>query len=295
MNGAAAGWSGRMLGPDPGEENLWTGLRFLLGHDCWWPSIQVLEARALAEGVRLPFLPGHEAELPNLYVPLLNIVAGARGGVFVDSALYTGRLLAPELRKEHVLKGSRTPRRRRRRERGARGRRTDLEVAQGCWRHRRVPKVRPKFVVGPCQPCDKHCEVCVVMILAEMSLSSNGKSEVRVSTAIMAHPSRQDRAQALRDALKNFVLEHPGNPAPDSPPSALRTASVARATHAPDATHHLVLQDDVSLPTGFHEALLEAVRRQPDTGHLHCAASGRQKPHSSGCARTPRPYWGGLG
>ena len=104
MNGAAAGWSGRMLGPDPGEENLWTGLRFLLGHDCWWPSIQVLEARALAEGVRLPFLPGHEAELPNLYVPLLNIVAGARGGVFVDSALYTGRLLAPELRKEHVLK-----------------------------------------------------------------------------------------------------------------------------------------------------------------------------------------------
>lgn len=88
-------------------------------------------------------------------------------------------------------------------------------------------------------------------------------SEVRLSTVIMAHPRRQAAAQRLSEAHPGLAAGVVTDPEPQGPPSALRTARLAWQAVRPDATHHLVLQDDVVLPPGFADIVAELVAERP--------------------------------
>ncbi|QJW35091.1 hypothetical protein [Cellulosimicrobium protaetiae] len=80
-----------------------------------------------------------------------------------------------------------------------------------------------------------------------------------LSVVVMHHPARGDVSELVRACapLDVRVVEDPD---PDGPPSPLRTAKRAWAAVAPGATHHLVLQDDVTPVPGFAELVLRAVR-----------------------------------
>ncbi|MGD3108784.1 hypothetical protein [Streptomyces sp. YGL11-2] len=84
----------------------------------------------------------------------------------------------------------------------------------------------------------------------------------RISSAVMTHPVRRAQAEGLvaRLGLGGLALD----PDPDGPPSALRTALVAWAAAAPGASHHLVVQDDVSGPDDLLGLVGHAVGRFPD-------------------------------
>lgn len=86
---------------------------------------------------------------------------------------------------------------------------------------------------------------------------------VRLSAAVMAHPSRRPLAEALirlLDGVPALVLD----PSPAAGPDTLRTAIRAWEAMAADATHHLVLQDDVRPAPGFLGAARRAAERMPD-------------------------------
>ncbi|WP_052877669.1 hypothetical protein [Cellulosimicrobium funkei] len=84
-------------------------------------------------------------------------------------------------------------------------------------------------------------------------------SEPVLSVVVMHHPARGDVSDLVAACapLDVRVVEDPD---PDGPPSPLRTAKRAWAAVAPGATHHLVLQDDVTPVPGFAELVLRAVR-----------------------------------
>ncbi|WP_340697706.1 hypothetical protein, partial [Cellulosimicrobium funkei] len=83
-----------------------------------------------------------------------------------------------------------------------------------------------------------------------------------LSVVVMHHPARGDVSGLVRACapLDVRVVEDPD---PDGPPSPLRTAKRAWAAVAPGATHHLVLQDDVTPVAGFAELVRRAVRARP--------------------------------
>ncbi|MET3977279.1 hypothetical protein [Cellulosimicrobium sp. 4261] len=83
-----------------------------------------------------------------------------------------------------------------------------------------------------------------------------------LSVVVMHHPARGDVSGLVRACapLDVRVVEDPD---PDGPPSPLRTAKRAWAAVAPDATHHLVLQDDVTPVAGFAALVRRAVRARP--------------------------------
>jgi len=89
-------------------------------------------------------------------------------------------------------------------------------------------------------------------------------SNVRISTAIMTHPSRLKEAIHLQDAHPELDARIVLDPEPDAAPSTMRTALPSWAAVAPDATHHLVLQDDVTLCRDFPARLTAAVSAVPD-------------------------------
>ncbi|MFB7088385.1 hypothetical protein [Streptomyces sp. NPDC056296] len=80
---------------------------------------------------------------------------------------------------------------------------------------------------------------------------------------VMAHPRRRHQAEALlarlRGAERLLVLD----PEPDGPPSPLRTAASAWAGPYGEASHRLVLQDDVLPAEGFLDLVTEAIRNRP--------------------------------
>jgi hypothetical protein len=88
-------------------------------------------------------------------------------------------------------------------------------------------------------------------------------SEVRLSTVIMAHPRRRAAAQRLSEAHPDLAADVVTDPAPQGPPSALRTARLAWQAVRPDATHHLVLQDDAVLAPGFADSVAALVAERP--------------------------------
>ncbi|MFE5996928.1 MULTISPECIES: hypothetical protein [unclassified Streptomyces] len=85
-----------------------------------------------------------------------------------------------------------------------------------------------------------------------------------ISAAVMAHPRRAAEAARLADALPGWGTEVVVDPAPEAGPGALRTARAAWAAVAPDATHHVVLQDDVVPCRDFAAQVAHAVRELPD-------------------------------
>ncbi|MGD3107184.1 hypothetical protein [Streptomyces sp. YGL11-2] len=93
--------------------------------------------------------------------------------------------------------------------------------------------------------------------MATMQVSS----AVHVSSAVMTHPRRRERAEGLarRLGLDAVVVD----PSPDAAPSALRTAVRAWQAVGPGASHHLVVQDDVSASEGLLSQVARAVARHP--------------------------------
>ncbi|MEV7601326.1 hypothetical protein AB0O91_28565 [Kitasatospora sp. NPDC089797] len=84
----------------------------------------------------------------------------------------------------------------------------------------------------------------------------------RISASVMTHPVR--RAQAEELAAHLGVGNVAVDPRPDEGPSALRTALVAWGQAAPDATHHLMVQDDVAAPAALLDLVARAVARFPE-------------------------------
>ena len=84
-----------------------------------------------------------------------------------------------------------------------------------------------------------------------------------VSVSIMAHPSRAARAERLRSRFSRFPARVCYDPEPAGPPSTVRTARLAWQPWDPAATHHLVLQDDVTLTDDFEATLLEVIAHEP--------------------------------
>ncbi|MFJ2579328.1 NAD-dependent epimerase/dehydratase family protein [Kitasatospora aureofaciens] len=78
-------------------------------------------------------------------------------------------------------------------------------------------------------------------------------TKVKLSGAVMAHPKRLAEARQLAEADPLGRILVTTDPDPAGRPTALRTAPVSWGCVAPDATHHLVLQDDVELAEGFYE------------------------------------------
>ncbi|MFG2894782.1 hypothetical protein [Streptomyces sp. NPDC048248] len=89
---------------------------------------------------------------------------------------------------------------------------------------------------------------------------------IRISAVIMHHPSRGARLPALLARLAELNPRVIPDPKPSGPPSPLRTAKLAWAAIAPGATHHLVLQDDITPAPDIGRQLHRAVTANPDCG-----------------------------
>jgi hypothetical protein len=87
----------------------------------------------------------------------------------------------------------------------------------------------------------------------------------RYSAAIMAHPRRAEPARRLADELagQSCEAEIIFDPDPDGPPTALRTAARAWQHCPPGVSHHLVLQDDVTIAPGLAGAVATAITQHP--------------------------------
>ncbi|WP_016910024.1 hypothetical protein [Streptomyces xiaopingdaonensis] len=89
------------------------------------------------------------------------------------------------------------------------------------------------------------------------------EQDVSISAAVMAHPERAEAAHALAERLPELAPRVVYDPQPDGPPSALRTARLAWSLAAPDATHHVVLQDDAQPVADFLPRLRELLAARP--------------------------------
>lgn len=87
---------------------------------------------------------------------------------------------------------------------------------------------------------------------------------MRVSAAVMTHPSRLGAARRLCAALAPIHARVAVDPEPDAAPGAMRSARLAWAAADPDAGHHMVVQDDVELSDGFADAVAASVALHPD-------------------------------
>ncbi|MET9319097.1 NAD(P)-dependent oxidoreductase [Streptomyces sp. NPDC003038] len=90
------------------------------------------------------------------------------------------------------------------------------------------------------------------------------RDPVRLSGAVMTHPRRIDAARLLAGADTVGRIRVVTDPEPDGPPTALRSAALAWQCVDPDATHHLVLQDDVVLAEGFFRYAEQVAAAVPD-------------------------------
>lgn len=77
-----------------------------------------------------------------------------------------------------------------------------------------------------------------------------GLSNMRISASVMAHPRRHDDARRLAAQLADFDARLVLDPDPSGLPSTMRTAQLAWIPGY-QATHHLVVQDDIRLRENF--------------------------------------------
>ncbi|MEE6308004.1 hypothetical protein V1634_14340 [Plantactinospora veratri] len=95
------------------------------------------------------------------------------------------------------------------------------------------------------------------------ALALSVAEEPVLSAAVMTHPRRLPQARAVAAGLAPLDAALAVDPDPDGPPSTVRSARLAYAAVSPEATHHLVVQDDVRLPAGFVAAARQSLARQP--------------------------------
>ena len=94
----------------------------------------------------------------------------------------------------------------------------------------------------------------------------NSFSSGVLTASVMTHPLRATRAESLCFELGPEHAWAAVDPHPQGPPSALRSARVAFAQAAREKEgHHLVLQDDVILSSGFVDAVQDAVTEFPES------------------------------
>jgi hypothetical protein len=114
---------------------------------------------------------------------------------------------------------------------------------------------------------------------------------VRLSAAVMTHPSRVQAADALRARHPELDLCVVRDPAPDGPRAALRTAARAWQAVRDDATHHLVIQDDAVLVDGFAASLRAAIAARPDAAVCLFAEWGSRTAHVCRLAALRAAAW----
>lgn len=85
-----------------------------------------------------------------------------------------------------------------------------------------------------------------------------------ISAALMLHPARQDRVADITCRSAPIPLQLAMDPEPEQEPSPLRAARLAWAAAADDATHHLVLQDDIELAQDFAAQVQRLAARWPE-------------------------------
>ncbi|POM25296.1 hypothetical protein BTM25_39400 [Actinomadura rubteroloni] len=85
---------------------------------------------------------------------------------------------------------------------------------------------------------------------------------VALTASVLTHPRRAALARRLADHDAVFTLTP--DPDPDGSPTALRTALAAWSSVPPEATHHLVVQDDMILADGFLDRAVRAAAALPD-------------------------------
>jgi hypothetical protein len=84
-----------------------------------------------------------------------------------------------------------------------------------------------------------------------------------LTAVVMTHPGRLAAAEALRRRHPELELELIVDPRPTERPSPLRTARIAWGAAGRNASHHLVIQDDVELCPGFLPRVEAAVNAEP--------------------------------
>lgn len=88
------------------------------------------------------------------------------------------------------------------------------------------------------------------------------RNTVDISVAVMTHPKRRAEAEALATAHPELDAVVVVDPDPDGPGN-LACAAAAWSARRPEATHHLVLQDDCRLSERFAATVLDLVERYP--------------------------------
>ncbi|MFD7920622.1 NAD-dependent epimerase/dehydratase family protein [Streptomyces sp. NPDC059740] len=89
-------------------------------------------------------------------------------------------------------------------------------------------------------------------------------SSVTLTGAVMTHPRRTQAAEALAATDPAGRIRVVTDPDPSGPPTALRTADPSWSCVGEDATHHLVLQDDVLPAEGFFAYVEKVAAAVPD-------------------------------
>lgn len=74
---------------------------------------------------------------------------------------------------------------------------------------------------------------------------------VKLSGAVMTHPRRLEEAREVAATDPRGRITVVVDPEPEGRPTALRVAPLSWDCVAPDATHHIVFQDDVAIAEGF--------------------------------------------
>ncbi|MCA2221094.1 NAD-dependent epimerase/dehydratase family protein [Nonomuraea aurantiaca] len=82
---------------------------------------------------------------------------------------------------------------------------------------------------------------------------------VKLTGAVMAHPQRREAAIRLAGGVLDVVTD----PDPAGRPSAFRTSLLAWSSIPSDATHHVLLHDDMVLSSTFFERAESAARAMP--------------------------------
>lgn len=85
-----------------------------------------------------------------------------------------------------------------------------------------------------------------------------------LSAAVVTHPGRLDHARRVAGRFRPLEARLAVDPDPTGRPGALRAARLAFCGASTEASHHLVVQDDVSIPDGFVDAVRRTCQLYPD-------------------------------